>query len=189
MTLDEIYNIKRLDEKTVDKETNVYKNAGLETTSDLIFFLSEIEVNGTTNRSVIAEGSQYYYYSLAPENKYKEPNAFDIFSSIGFGTLLLVFIPILFILLLSFVFGVSLAILLLVIYILGVWLSSIFAGYLIGLIVYKKFIKKDLNILLVGLVGISVYSLLQIVPFIGFYVTLVGMLLGLGVIFKLFKKD
>lgn len=123
------------------------------------------------------------------ENKYKDIKLFDIFSSLGFGALLLIFVPVIFILLLTMVIGIPLAILLLIIYILAVWLSVIFSGYLLGLVIWKKFIKKDINILLVGLIGISIISLLQVIPNFGFYITIIGMMIGLGIIFKLLKRD
>ena len=123
------------------------------------------------------------------ENKFEEIKLFDLFSSLGFGALLLVFIPIIFILLLTTTIGVQASILLLIVYIVSVWLSNIFTGYLIGLIIWKKYIKKDINILLVGLVGISTISLLQYVPYIGVYVTVVSLMVGLGIIFRLFRKD
>lgn len=123
------------------------------------------------------------------ENKYEEVKLFDLFSSLGFGALLLVFIPVLFILLLTTTIGVQASILLLIAYIVGVWLSNIFTGYLIGLLIWKKIIKKDINILLVGLVGISAISILQVIPYINVYVTIISLMVGLGVIFRLFKKD
>jgi len=123
------------------------------------------------------------------ENKYKDVRVFDLFSSLGFGALLLIFIPVVFILLLISTFGISLAILLLIIYVVSVWLSTIFFGYLIGLIIWKKFINKDINILLVGLIGISIVSVLKALPIIGFYITLISMMVGLGIIFKLIKRD
>lgn len=50
--------------KFVNKVTSVgNKNSGLETTSDKLFLLSEIEVFGATHYSYAGEGKQYEYYT------------------------------------------------------------------------------------------------------------------------------
>ena len=50
--------------KFVNKVTSVGKNSSsLETTSDKLFLLSEIEVFGTTQFSYVGEGEQYEYYA------------------------------------------------------------------------------------------------------------------------------
>lgn len=50
--------------KAVDKQTLNGDKSGLETTSDTLFLLSEVEVFGTTNYSNgFAEGSRYAYYA------------------------------------------------------------------------------------------------------------------------------
>ena len=50
--------------KFVNKVTSVGNNSsGLETTSDKLFLLSEIEVFGATQYSYAGEGKQYEYYT------------------------------------------------------------------------------------------------------------------------------
>jgi len=68
-------------------------------------------------------------------------------------------------------------------------LSIIFTGYYLGLVIYKKLLKKDVNILLSGLMGITILYLLSIIPKIGFIVALVYALAGMGIVIKLFAKD
>lgn len=123
------------------------------------------------------------------ENKFKDVKLFDAVTSLGFGAISLVFIPILFVLLITFVIGVPLAMLLLIIYIIAIWFSTIFTGYLIGLVIWKKFIKKDINILLVGLIGISIINLLTVLPIVGVYVMIINVMIGLGIVLKLFSKN
>ena len=50
--------------KNVNKVTSVGNNqSGLETTSDKLFLLSEIEIFGATTYSFAGEGKQYEYYA------------------------------------------------------------------------------------------------------------------------------
>lgn len=59
--------------KSVDKLTSAgNQSATIETTSDKIYLLSEIEIFGTTTYSKAGEGSQYEYFETAT-NRYKKP--------------------------------------------------------------------------------------------------------------------
>lgn len=111
------------------------------------------------------------------------------FSLFGFGTLSLILIPVIFLMLLTLVFCMPLAILLLILYILAIWLSSIFTSYLIGYLVWKYFVKKDENIYLMGLIGISITSILSVVPYVGILISTIVVMIGMGIILQQFKKD
>ena len=113
-------------------------------------------------------------------------NAFSLF---GFGTLSLFLIPAIFLMLLTLVFCMPLAILLLILYIIAIWLSSIFTSYLIGNLIWKNFIKKEENIYLTGLIGISVINVLSIIPYIGILISAIVVMIGMGIILQQFKKD
>ena len=123
------------------------------------------------------------------EHKNEKLTILNFFSLFGFGTLSVILIPIIFILLLTLVFGTSLAILLLIFYIVCIWLSSLFTSYLIGYLVWKNIIKKDNNIYLIGLVGISIISVLSIIPFIGNLISVISIFVGMGIILQQLKKD
>ncbi len=123
------------------------------------------------------------------ENNNNNIKVLNLFSMFGFGALSLILIPIIFILLLTIAFCIPLAILLLILYVLAIWLSSIFTGYLLGYIIWTKLIKKENNPLLIGLVGIVALNLLGIVPIIGALITLISIMIGMGVILQQFKRD
>ena len=123
------------------------------------------------------------------EHKNEKLTILNFFSLFGFGTLSVILIPIIFILLLTLVFGTSLAILLLIFYIVCIWLSSLFTSYLIGYLVWKNIIKKDNNIYLIGLIGISIISVLSIIPFIGSLISVISIFVGMGIILQQLKKD
>lgn len=123
------------------------------------------------------------------QNKNEKITVLNGFSLFGFGTLSIILIPVIFMLLLTLIFGMPLAILLLVLYILAIWLSSIFTSYLIGYLIWKNFVKKDNNIYLIGLIGISIVSILSILPYIGTLISIVCIMIGMGIILQQFKKD
>lgn len=113
----------------------------------------------------------------------------SIFSTIGYGALGLFIIPIIVIFISSFIFGVPLALLLITLYIIIICLSYIFSGYLLGYLLWNKFIKKDANQLLIGLLGISLVYIITIIPIIGSLFGLIFTLVGIGIIFKLIKRS
>ena len=61
--------------KTVNKKsgTGGGSSSGTETTQDKIFLASEIEIFGSTTKSVSGEGTQYQFYKNATANRYKMP--------------------------------------------------------------------------------------------------------------------
>lgn len=61
--------------KTVNKKsgTGGGSSSGTETTQDKIFLSAEIEIFGSTTRSVSGEGTQYQFYRNATANRYKMP--------------------------------------------------------------------------------------------------------------------
>lgn len=134
-------------------------------------------------------------YLLAPKlfKKIESNNAnitvLNVFSMFGFGTLSLILIPVIFILLLTITFCIPLAILLLILYVLAIWLSSIFTGYLLGYVIWTKLMKKENNPLLTGLIGIVVLNLLSIIPYIGILITVISVMIGIGVILQQFKRN
>ena len=121
--------------------------------------------------------------------KKQELTTFNFVSMMGYGALSLIIFPLLGSLLFLSVIGIPLAIILFAFYIAVFMLSIIFTGYYLGLVIYKKLLKKDVNILLSGLMGITILYLLSIIPKIGFIVALVYALAGMGVVIKLFAKD
>lgn len=106
----------------------------------------------------------------------------------GYGIISIILIPMVSILLLTTVFGVPLALLLFALFIIAGCLSTVFAGYLLGLIIWRMFVKKDINILLVGFIGITVLKLLQLIPYVGTVVAFISVIVSFGSIVYLFKK-
>ena len=116
-------------------------------------------------------------------------NALNFFSLFGFGALSLILIPVISLLLFRFTFTVSLALLILALYVIAICLSMLFTGYLLGLVIWRNFIKKEENSLLIGLLGISIISILTAIPNLGFVFSFIAIMIGMGIILQQFKKD
>lgn len=116
-------------------------------------------------------------------------NTLSFFSLFGFGALSLILIPAIFFLLFRFTFTLPLALLILALFIIFICLSTIFAGYLLGFVIWKNFIKKEENPLLIGLIGISIISVITAIPNLGFVFSFIAIMIGMGLILQQFKKD
>lgn len=123
------------------------------------------------------------------EEKTSDFNLVNVLSTIGYGMVALILIPIVSILLLASNFMTFVALLLLVLFILAIFASTIITGYFIGSQVLRKVIKKDLNILIAGLIGITIIKLLTLIPVVGSIILLLNILISLGIIIKLFIKS
>lgn len=122
------------------------------------------------------------------DDKTKDRSVASIFALLGFGAVGIIAVPIAFILLCSFIFGVSLGLLLLALYIIIMCLTTLFTGYFIGTLILRKCFKKE-NMLLSGLIGITAIYLLTLVPYISGFVSLINILFGFGIVIMLFKRD
>lgn len=123
------------------------------------------------------------------ENKLEGVKASNVFAMLGFGLLALIAIPFVSILAFITIVGLQLGFFALAMYVIMLWLSTLFTGYAIGLLVWNKCIKKDTNILLVGLIGISTLKILTLIPIINAISVIFSILFALGLILKLFTKD
>lgn len=113
---------------------------------------------------------------------------FSVLTTMGYGALALLVVPFACILLFTTVIGMSVAAGLLVLYIAAILMSTLLVGYLTGTIIWNKLIKKEQNILLAGLLGISIIYVLRLIPFVSTIVSFISIFLGIGIVLSLFKK-
>ena len=105
------------------------------------------------------------------------------------GLVIIVLVPIISIMLLMTAIGIPLAIIALVLYGVAIYLSTIFTAYLLGYKVWQKFFKKDMNMLVIGLLGLMILLVLNIIPGINYLVAIITVLIGLGLIFDCIKNS
>ncbi len=121
-------------------------------------------------------------------NKTQNLKVVDVLSLLGLGALILIVVPIIVILLITLIFGIPLSLLLLTSYIVVIYLSKMFVGYVVGNFIWNKYIKRDRNHLLVGLLGISIIYVILLIPYLGDFVSLFSLLFGIGIVGRLLKK-
>ena len=112
----------------------------------------------------------------------------DIIKNIGLGFIFLLLLPIIILLLIITVFGLSLGIILIAIYLLLVYLANMITGYIIGSFIWDKLIKKEKRIYLTGVIGILILYLLKLIPIIGIIVTIISTMIGVGTIISLYNR-
>lgn len=104
------------------------------------------------------------------------------------GLTFIIIVPVISLMLLMLPFGISLSLIILALYFIIMYLSTLFSGYLLGYKLWQKFLKSDINLLLVGILGYSVLFLLELIPGIGSLVRLIFVLFGIGIITELYLK-
>lgn len=133
-------------------------------------------------------------FFLAPKtikklnNKVNKFDATTPFVYCGKGALLALLIPIIFVFLLISSIGLPLGIILLGIYFLIFYLTPLATGYVLGYIIWNKFIKKEENILLIGFIGMVIMYILSIIPVVNSLVSLISSLIGFALIFDIIKE-
>ena len=105
----------------------------------------------------------------------------------GIGAISLLFIPIIVVMLFITIIGLPLGLVLTGLYLLMLYLSALFTGYLIGRTVNKSMKKED-NILLNGLTGMLVLYVISLIPFVSTMVAFIKVMVGFGIVITLFKK-
>ena len=98
--------------------------------------------------------------------------------SLGFGFLLLFFVPLLAIILIVTLIGMPFGFISLLLYVLLIIYSTVFVGYLIGDTIFKD----KMNNYLKGLIGIVIIEVLKIIPVIGGIVSFATVSISLGLL-------
>ena len=104
------------------------------------------------------------------------------------GLLFLILMPIIIFVLFLMSIGIPLALILMALYFIIMYLSTIFTGYLIGYKLWQRFFNNDINMLVVGIFGLSILFVLNLIPGISFIVSLLTMFIGIGIIYDVVLK-
>lgn len=116
------------------------------------------------------------------KKNYNDKKVSYYFKNIGYGFIFLIGVPILILILLMLSnLGGRLGLILLLLYILGLSISNIFTGYVIGLLIDKKLLKKN-NQYLTGIIGIFIVILVNLIPLVSIFT----LTLGLGTILNIY---
>lgn len=98
------------------------------------------------------------------------------------GLVFMIIVPIISLFSLMLPFGIPFSLIVFALYFIIIYLAKLFTGYLIGFIIYNKYVKKDLNVLLTGLIGFSVLFILDFIPIVSGITLVFSLLFGVGII-------
>lgn len=111
----------------------------------------------------------------------------QIVTYIGYALVFLILVPISALILMMLTIGFPVAIMMLAIYFAAIYLSYAYMGYYVGKKIWLSK-NKDENVLLEGLIGITILYLISLIPTVGPIITFIAYLCGLGIIIFKFKK-
>lgn len=112
----------------------------------------------------------------------------DFGKKLLYGLVTLIVVPIIGILSLAVMVGVTLSVIIFAFYIIAIILATIFAAYVIGDWVYTKLLKQKQNYVVSTSFAIIVFKILEYIPYIGWVIALLVFFYGLGIISDLFLK-
>lgn len=118
-----------------------------------------------------------------------KPAFTSLLSTLGWGLIFLIIVPFLILFLLISIIGLPLGFILSGLYILSIYLSSLFTAIFVGNWLASKNWLKTKNVYLLSFSGLFLLNLLGLIPLLGFFVKLFSLLLGLGLIFFLIKTS
>lgn len=116
----------------------------------------------------------------------KDLNIVDILKTMLFGFFILCLSPIVIVILLVTIIGIPAAIILLILYIIGIWLSNAFTGYVL---VKHLFKNKKIHTVIAIILGLVLVTLLCNIPVISGVVKFLACIFGMGVYTYIFKKN
>lgn len=96
------------------------------------------------------------------------------------GLLILIFLPILAIILLITLFGISLSVLVILLLALGLLIASVPVKLLAGEIIYNNVLKKEAGKMTYYLIGAIIFAVLYEIPLLGGLIYFITLLIGLG---------
>jgi len=120
--------------------------------------------------------------------KYEKIETSEVIEVFTKGLVALILVPILIILLFCTLIGIPLAIIILLLYGIAIYLTTMFTAYLLGYKIWQKVFDKDINMLALGIIGLFVLFLFSLIPGVRTLVSIITTLIGLGLIVNILKK-
>lgn len=170
--------------ETIETEAIAEKEESLATTlmNDFLSFISLVLVFAVLS----LVGPKMFTKLQDKYDKFDFNKGLETFTK---GMLFLVLVPIIVLILFLMSIGIPLALILLALYFIVVYLSTIFTGYLIGYKLWQKFFKKDINMLVVGIFGLAVLFVLNLIPGISFITAAISLFVGIGIMYDVLIKQ
>lgn len=110
----------------------------------------------------------------------------EILKTALIGFLILCMTPVIVIVLLCTVIGIPIGLIILILYIVGIWLSTAFAGY----VLVKGMLKnKKIPAAIIAIIGLILMTLLGYLPIVGGIIKFILLVFGMGTYVYVFKKN
>lgn len=119
----------------------------------------------------------------------EQSNKDAIIKNIGVGLLSIIVIPFILLILLFSKVSFLVALIGLMVYITFIVLAPIMASYVLGSLLWQKYIGKKPTLYLKGFLGLSIYYLISLIPYLGSVITLLFVLYGFGCLITIFKAN
>lgn len=103
------------------------------------------------------------------------------------GLVTIILVPVIVVLLCCLMIGIPLGIIMILLYGIAIYLTTIFTAYLLGYKIWQKVFNKDINMLALGLIGLFILFILSLIPGVRTLVSILTTLIGLGIIIDVIK--
>ena len=115
-------------------------------------------------------------------------DAKDIGKKLLYGLLTLLIVPMISIIAMTIIVGFSVSVMIIMLYVIAIMISTIFASVVIGQNIYTKLFKQKDNLYIDTIIGILLVKLVSFIPILGGLISLLVFLYGLGIVCKLFLE-
>ncbi|MFW6149335.1 MAG: hypothetical protein ACOC6D_05725 [Atribacterota bacterium] len=130
---------------------------------------------------------------LAPERVKKVTDSIRRrpWASLGWGTVLLIVTPIAALIVCVTIIGIPLGLITLILYLIAIYITQIIIGLFIGKWIIGNFGQVETKAALIGALalGLAIFRLLRLIPYLGFIMGLAAVLFGLGAILISLRKS
>lgn len=124
-------------------------------------------------------------------NKFEDMQLGEVVEVFTKGLVTLIIVPVVAVFACCTIIGIPLGIIMILLYGIAMYLTTIFTAYLLGYKIWQKVFNKDAHVLLLGLFGLFILFIFSLIPGVRTLVSIITMLIGLGLIVDVVrpKKD
>lgn len=112
-------------------------------------------------------------------------NKDSIIKSVGIGLISTIIIPIVLLLLMFSTISISVSFIGIMLYVIFIMISTVISAFVLGNILWDKYIKRNANMYAKGLLGVVTYYIVSLIPYIGGFITYIFVIYGFGILLGL----
>ena len=112
-------------------------------------------------------------------------NKDSIIKNIGIGLISAIILPIVLLLLMFSTISISVSFIGIMLYVIFIMIATIISSFVLGNILWDKYIKRNANMYAKGLLGVVIYYTVSLIPYIGGFITFIFAIYGFGTLLAL----